>query len=71
MTVHVSSLSVPVYDAAVIGAGPAGLLCARDVARNGLRTALIDSHNRPGVKLSVAGEAAATSRTGSCTKTAI
>ncbi len=55
MTVHVSSLSVPVYDAAVIGAGPAGLLCARDVARNGLRTALIDSHNRPGVKLSVAG----------------
>lgn len=44
-----------VYDAAIIGAGPAGLLCAREAARRGLRVALIDSHNEPGVKLAVSG----------------
>ncbi|MBR3880310.1 MAG: aminoacetone oxidase family FAD-binding enzyme [Mailhella sp.] len=43
------------YDVAVIGAGPAGLLCARDAARRGLRVALIDSHEEPGVKLAIAG----------------
>ena len=44
-----------IYDAAIIGAGPAGLLCARNAARRGLRVALIDSHENPGVKLSIAG----------------
>lgn len=44
-----------IYDAAIIGAGPAGLLCARQSARRGLRTALIDSHAEPGVKLAVSG----------------
>ncbi len=43
------------YDAAIIGAGPAGLLCARDAARRGLRVALIDSHSQPGAKLAIAG----------------
>ncbi|MBQ4615122.1 MAG: aminoacetone oxidase family FAD-binding enzyme [Mailhella sp.] len=43
------------YDVAIIGAGPAGLLCARNAARRGLRTALIDSHENPGVKLAIAG----------------
>ena len=43
------------YDAAIIGAGPAGLLCARDAARRGLRVALIDSHDQPGAKLAIAG----------------
>ena len=44
-----------IYDAAIIGAGPAGLLCARNAARRGLRVALIDSHETPGVKLAIAG----------------
>jgi predicted Rossmann fold flavoprotein len=43
------------YDAAIIGAGPAGLLCARNAARRGLSVALIDSHEEPGVKLAIAG----------------
>ena len=43
------------YDVAIIGAGPAGLLCARHAARRGLSVALVDSHDRPGVKLSLAG----------------
>ena len=46
---------MPIYDVAIIGAGPAGLLCARNAARRGLSVALVDSHDRPGVKLSVAG----------------
>ena len=44
-----------IYDAAIIGAGPAGLLCARNAARRGLHVALIDSHEEPGAKLAVAG----------------
>ena len=43
------------YDVAIIGAGPSGLLCARNAARRGLSVALVDSHDRPGVKLSLAG----------------
>ena len=43
------------YDVAVIGAGPAGLICARNAARRGLSVALVDRHERPGVKLSMAG----------------
>ncbi len=43
------------YDVAIIGAGPAGLICARNAARRGLSVALVDSHDRPGVKLSMAG----------------
>ncbi|HJD97714.1 aminoacetone oxidase family FAD-binding enzyme [Mailhella massiliensis] len=46
---------MPCYDAAIIGAGPAGLLCARNAARAHLRVALIDSHEEPGAKLSLAG----------------
>lgn len=43
------------YDVAITGAGPAGLLCARNAARRGLSVALVDSHDRPGVKLAMAG----------------
>ena len=43
------------YDVAVIGAGPAGLICARNAARRGLSVAIVDRHDRPGVKLSMAG----------------
>ena len=43
------------YDVAIIGAGPAGLLCARNAARRGLSVALVDSHDRPGAKLALAG----------------
>ena len=44
-----------IYDVAIIGAGPAGLVCARNAARRGLSVALIDSHEQPGVKLAIAG----------------
>jgi len=44
-----------IYDAAIVGAGPAGLICARDAARRGLSVALIDSHDEPGTKLAIAG----------------
>lgn len=37
------------YDAAVVGAGPAGSRTARDLARAGLRVALIEEHRRVGV----------------------
>lgn len=43
------------YDVAIIGAGPAGLFCARNAACRGLSVAIVDSHNRPGAKLSLAG----------------
>ncbi len=43
------------YDAAIIGAGPAGLLCALHAARRGLRVALADSHTSPGGKLPITG----------------
>ena len=43
------------YDVAIIGAGPAGLMCALQAAERGLRVALIDSHEQPGVKLAIAG----------------
>ncbi len=42
-------------DVAILGAGPAGRLCARHAARRGLSAALVDSHDRPGAKLSLAG----------------
>ncbi|MBP3730797.1 MAG: aminoacetone oxidase family FAD-binding enzyme [Mailhella sp.] len=44
-----------VYDAAVIGAGPAGLASALAASDRGLSVALIDAHRQPGAKLSLAG----------------
>ncbi|MGN1038628.1 MAG: aminoacetone oxidase family FAD-binding enzyme [Mailhella sp.] len=43
------------YDAAIIGAGPSGLICARNAARRGLSVAIIDSHKQPGAKIAIAG----------------
>jgi len=39
----------PDYDAAVVGAGPAGSRTARDIARAGFRVALLEEHRRVGV----------------------
>ncbi len=38
----------PVYDMAVIGAGPAGLACATQAAQAGLKVVLLDENARPG-----------------------
>jgi flavin-dependent dehydrogenase len=37
------------YDVAVIGAGPAGSLCATLTARAGLSTLLLEEHEAPGL----------------------
>lgn len=37
------------YDVAVVGAGPAGSRTARDLARGGLRVALLEEHRRVGI----------------------
>lgn len=39
---------LPVYDIAVIGAGPAGLACATEASRAGLKVVLLDENARPG-----------------------
>ncbi|MBQ3892643.1 MAG: aminoacetone oxidase family FAD-binding enzyme [Mailhella sp.] len=44
-----------IFDAAVIGAGPAGMMCALAAARRGLSVAVADAHSAPGAKLSLAG----------------
>ncbi len=51
----VFSKGIVPYDAVVIGAGPAGMMCALYGARRGLRIAVVDSHRTPGAKLSIAG----------------
>ncbi|TET99548.1 MAG: FAD-dependent oxidoreductase, partial [Dehalococcoidia bacterium] len=37
------------YDVAVVGAGPAGSRCARNLAAGGLKVALLEEHRRIGV----------------------
>lgn len=44
------------YDAAVIGAGAAGMLCAGKLAAGGLNVVLIEKNNRPGKKLLITGK---------------
>ncbi|MGK2856633.1 MAG: FAD-dependent oxidoreductase [Thermoanaerobaculia bacterium] len=43
------------FDAVVVGAGLAGLYCARDLARQGLRVAIADRKSDPGEKVQTTG----------------
>lgn len=47
--------SLPELDVLVLGAGAAGLMCARTASLRGRRTALADRHAAPGRKLSASG----------------
>ena len=44
------------FDLIVVGAGAAGLLCAGEAARLGLRTAVVDHAKRPAMKLAITGK---------------
>lgn len=39
------------YDAIIIGAGPAGLCAAQEIAKKGARTAVVDANSQPGGQL--------------------
>ncbi len=43
------------YDVIVIGAGAAGMMCARTAGRRGRRVALIEHNDRPGKKIGISG----------------
>ncbi len=43
------------FDAVVIGAGAAGLLCAKEAGTRGLRVLLLDQAQQPGAKLLISG----------------
>ncbi len=47
--------AAPAYDAAVLGAGAAGLFCAGLLAQRGLRVVLIDHATEPGRKIVISG----------------
>lgn len=51
------SLSGPLLrtDVLVVGAGPAGLMCAREAAGRGLRVLVLEQSDRPGRKLLISG----------------
>ena len=44
------------FDLAVIGAGPAGMMCAYTAAQRGLRVVIIDQNRYPGRKLRITGK---------------
>ena len=44
------------YDALIVGAGAAGLLCAGAAAGRGLSVLLVDKNDRPGRKLRITGK---------------
>ena len=46
-TFEVVSISVPTYDVAIVGAGPAGTACALALRHSGLRVALLDKAQFP------------------------
>ena len=45
----------PIYDAIILGAGAAGLMCALQAGRRGRRILLIDHADRPGKKILISG----------------
>lgn len=49
------SAPVPMYDAVIVGGGPAGMFCAIHCARAGLRACLVEKNPRPGKKLLISG----------------
>jgi len=49
------SESSPSYDAIIIGAGAAGLMCAAVAGRRGLRILLLDHAEKPGKKILISG----------------
>lgn len=48
-------MNASVYDVIIIGAGASGLLCARECARRGLKTLLLEKETAPGKKILVSG----------------
>jgi hypothetical protein len=51
----VSPSSIPAWQFAIIGAGPAGLLAAIRAAERGRRVLLLEKNHRPGVKILISG----------------
>ena len=45
----------PAYDAIILGAGAAGLMCGIEAARRGLRVAVLDHATRPAEKIRISG----------------
>jgi NADPH-dependent 2,4-dienoyl-CoA reductase/sulfur reductase-like enzyme len=54
-----NSSAIPVFDVAVIGAGPAGIAAAVSASESGARVALLDDNPRPGGQIWRGGPAAA------------
>jgi predicted Rossmann fold flavoprotein len=51
----VTSLVRQTFDAVILGAGAAGLMCAIEAAKRGRRVALVDHATRPGAKILISG----------------
>jgi len=51
------------YDVVVLGAGAAGMMCAFEAGKRGLRVLLLDHGDKVGRKILISGGAGATSRT--------
>ena len=45
-----------IFDAAIIGAGAAGMTAAGKAGENGLKTVILEKKSRPGIKLSITGK---------------
>ena len=48
-------MNLPIYDVIIIGAGASGLMCARECARRGQRTLLLEKDALPARKILVSG----------------